>query len=233
VSARAARFGMLLLPAAFLCACAASPRRAKDIPLEPVTPLALIPPPISRTGARLPTPSEDLRRLSGLLTELGLETDPVRAEELFLEGSPASDWTRVALDAYVRRQPLQAVLFAQAAVGEDPDNEARRLLLSALARRTGVDADPQGLLPLSVLVEYELRSAEDAFFDRRFGSAAQHCRRALLLEPGSAKAWQKLGSALYAQGEEAQAREAYRRALRADPRDERLHAFLQEKGWEQ
>jgi tetratricopeptide (TPR) repeat protein len=178
-----------------------------------------------------PTPSLELQRLSRLLAELGLgERDPAREEELFKDETRGGAWVRAALDAYLRRDDLRAVLFAQAAVGDDPGNETRRSLLAALLKRSGIEPDPQGLLPLPALLQHELRLSETAFFEQRYGASAQHSRRALLLDPDSAKAWQRLGSAQYALGQADEAGSAWRKALALDPSDERLRAFLREKG---
>lgn len=198
-------------------------------------PAAQEPPAAEPTGgtgaAEPPSPSLELQRLSRLLAELGLgERDPAREEELFKDETRGGAWVRTALDAYLRRDDLRAVLFAQAAVGDDPGNETRRSLLAALLKRSGIEPDPQGLLPLPGLLQHELRLSETAFFEQRYGASAQHSRRALLLDPESAKAWQRLGSAQYALGQNDEAGSAWRKALALDPSDERLRAFLREKG---
>lgn len=137
----------------------------------------------------------------------------------------------VALEAYAEGNELKAVLFAQAALGADPGNGIRRRFLHAVASGTGIPFDPEGVLPPSALVQHELARAETAFFDRRFGAAAQFCRRALLIAPEDATAWTRLGSSLYAVGDEERAKQAYSRAVALKPGDKSLVKFMAERGW--
>lgn len=166
--------------------------------------------------------SEILGRVGGAqsLTEL------LRSDEL---DGPLS--AGVALEAYAEGSELKAVLFAQAALGADLGNGARRRFLHAVASATGIPFDPEGVLPPAALVQHELARAETAFFDRRFGAAAQFCRRALLVAPEDVTAWTRLGSSLYAVGDEERARQAYTKARTLRPGDESLAKFMAERGW--
>lgn len=137
----------------------------------------------------------------------------------------------LALEAYASGAELKAVLFAQAALGADPGNGARRRFLQAVASATGIPFDPEGVLPPAALVQHELTRAETAFFDRRFGAAAQFCRRALLVAPEDVSAWTRLGSSLYAVGDEERAKQAYTKAAALKPGDETLTKFMAERGW--
>ena len=136
-----------------------------------------------------------------------------------------------ALEAYANGKHLKAVLLAQSALGADPGNGTRRKLLTTLENRTGVSADPEGILPKDSLVHHELSQADAAFFQEKFGAALQHCRRALLVDPQRSDAWQKLGSAHYAAGSGSRARESYLKALELTPKDPILRDFLAKRGW--
>ncbi|MBI5245329.1 MAG: tetratricopeptide repeat protein, partial [Elusimicrobia bacterium] len=173
----------------------------------------------------------DPRRLEAVRESVNAWQGKAYEEELLKDESPGGALAREALDAYARKENLKAVLHAQAALGEDPSHEARRVLLSALSRLTGIETDPEGVLPLAALIHHELKLAEAAFFDQRYGAAIQACRRALLLDPKSSKAWERLGSAQYALGQSEDAREAYLHALELDPDDPALRSFMIEKGW--
>lgn len=175
---------------------------------------------------------EALRRLRWVIQDLDLAERPLRRADLYRGGESAALWVERALEAFVAREDLRAVLFAQAALGADPGNEARRILLRSLSSRTGIDVDPEGVLPLPSLVQHELRKADEAFFAQRFGAAIQACRRALLLDADLAKAWVRLGSAHYAVGERRPARLAYKKALALEPGDAELARFLRESGLE-
>ncbi|TBR20497.1 tetratricopeptide repeat protein [bacterium] len=210
-----------LLAAALAAACV--PKTAARRPETPSAP----PPLVSRPKEHSRV---DARRLA-LLARLG---DPSALSDLLrpddLDGPLLSG---VAVEAYAEGLELKAVLFAQAALGADPGNAARRKLLNVLALDTGIPFDPDGVLPRAALVQHELTRAEAAFFERRFGAAAQFCRRALLVGPEDPEAWTRLGSSYYAVGDEERAKQAYAKARALRPGDEALARFLAEKGWAQ
>lgn len=202
---------------------AAGCRTAPPVP-APAAARAPAPPPVEKKA-----PSRTDARRAALLERLG---GPASFSDLLtpdpLDGPLLAGQ---ALEAYADGRELEAVLRAQAALGADPGNGARRRLLKSLGELTGIPPDPDGILPLSALVQHELAGAEAAFFERRYGAALQACRRALLLSPGDPRAWTRLGSSFYALGDEARARDAWAKAgPAADPA---LARFLKEKGWSQ
>lgn len=211
-----------LLAAALAAACA--PRTAR-VPVPPPAPPSV--------AAVLTAPPGDLSRTdarrAALLARLG---DAAALGELLrpddLDGPLLSG---TALEAYAEGSELKAVLFAQAALGADLGNSTRRKLLNILALETGIPFDPEGVLPPAALVQHELSRAEAAFFEKRYGAAAQFCRRALLISPEDAGAWTRLGSTYFAVGDETRARQAYAKALTLDPDDPTLTKFLTERGW--
>lgn len=136
-----------------------------------------------------------------------------------------------AIEAYTSGEELKALLLAQAAAGAEPGSGPRRRLLKGIEDKTGLKADPDGILPVSGLVHLELQHADEAFFAERYGAAVQSCRRALLLQPDNAEAFKRLGSAHYALQDAASAKEAYQKALELSPKDEELKAFMREKGY--
>lgn len=194
-------------------------------------------PKTSRFAPTVTTPATEAKaarvneRRSALLKRIGdaaALSELLRADDLngpLLAG--------IALESYAEGAELKAVLFAQAALGADPGNGMRRRFLHAVASETGIAFDPEGVLPPAALVQHELTRAETAFFDRRFGAAAQFCRRALLVAPEDVTAWTRLGSSLYAVGDEERARQAYVKARSLRPGDESLAKFMAERGWTQ
>lgn len=211
-----------LLAAALAVACA--PRAAHVPPPLPAPPSA---------AAALTAPAGDRSRAdarrTALLARLGDASalnELLRADDL---DGPLLSGT--ALEAYAEGSELKAVLFAQAALGADLGNAARRKLLNILAAETGIPFDPEGVLPPAALVQHELSRAEAAFFEKRFGAAAQFCRRALLVSPEDSGAWTRLGSTYFAVGDETRARQAYAKALTLDPDDPTLTRFMTERGW--
>ena len=174
-------------------------------------------------------PGRRLGRLERLFDEIELRSDDRRA--LFSrEAGPAGLAASDAIVAYVEGRDVEAVLLASAAVGEDPQTQSIRLLLAAISKGTGLDALHEQLLPRAALVQHKLQRAEKAFFDKRFGEAARECQEAVWLDPRSAPAWTRLGSARWASGEPEKAREAYERALAIDPKNAEVRLFLESKG---
>lgn len=178
----------------------------------------------------IPAPAETASRRVDLLRSAGIsEAGLVQALEPDSYGGQRQ--AAEAIEAYASGEDLKALLLAQAAAGAEPGSGPRRRLLAGIEAKTGLASDPEGVLPLSGLVHLELRRAEEAFFAEKYGAAVQACRRVLLLEPGNAQAWTRLGSALYAVGDSVGANEAYRKALVFSPNDEELKAFMREKGY--
>jgi tetratricopeptide (TPR) repeat protein len=186
--------------------------------------------PQTKTAAPRPAAVQAAARRVDLLRSAGIpDADLARV----LAADPYGGQTQAAeaIEAYASGEELKALLLAQAAAGAEPGSGPRRRLLAGIAAKTGLAADPDGILPLPGIVHLELRRAEEAFFAEKYGAAAQSCRRALLLVPGNAKAWTRLGSALHALGDPVGANEAYQKALVFSPKDDELRAFMRERGY--
>jgi hypothetical protein len=91
-----------------------------------------------------------------------------------------------ALEAYAAGEELKAVLFAQAALGADVGNGARRRLLHVLAAETGISFDPEGVLPPSGLVSTS-SPGPGPFFDAASEPPPSSCRACSW--PRGAAAW--------------------------------------------
>lgn len=199
--------------ALLLCACRTAPGAPSPAP-----------------HALEPAADPDSRRLDLLSQASGEEGDLLQAAVRH-DDFGGSLQMGEAIEAYADGEELRSLLLAQAAVGADPGNGARRKLLETLEAKTGLTADPEGMLPLKALVHLELKRADEHFFGERFGAALQACRRALLLSPKEHEGWMRLGSTHYALGEMDRAKAAYLRARALDPKDAHLERFLLERGW--
>lgn len=136
-----------------------------------------------------------------------------------------------AVEAFAAGEGLKALLFAQASVGADPGNSARRTLLHLISTKSGIAPETDGELPRPALVSHELALANAAFFEERFGEALQRSRRALLLDEASVAGWKARASAELALGDEDRAKVSYARAVQLAPNDKRLVLFLKNRGW--
>ena len=164
-------------------------------------------------------------RLRSLLAQMRLETFP-EAERALESSGDASETALGAVKAFLAAEDRKALLMAHAAVGSDPGNGAFKLLLDAMSRLTFEKVKPDELFPMKTLVQTKLRKAQDAFLESRYDEAAEHCRDALLLEPGSALAHERLGSAYFALGLRAKAVNEWKESLRLKPDNESLKDFL-------
>lgn len=188
------------------------------------------PAPVLAEEERAAQEAERKKRRKEILKAVSESKDPF-AELLRIDGYSGPLMAGSAVEAFAQGRNLAAILFAQAAVGADPGNGSRRRLLSAISRATEIPADPEGLLPLEALIHLELKRADAAFFNEKFGEAIQHSRRVLLLDDSKTGAWLRLGSAHYALGERRRARRAYGTASLLDPQDKTLTRFMAERGW--
>ncbi|MBI4423253.1 MAG: tetratricopeptide repeat protein [Elusimicrobia bacterium] len=175
-------------------------------------------------------PAEVLKRLAGLVGELGLSTSPLRRAALEAPGE-AGQAAHEAIVAYAEGRDLPSVLLASAALGAEPGSEAYRFLLRTLSRRTGFALPEQEAVPRAALAQLKLQRAETAYFEKRYGEAARLCQEALWVDPRNALGWTRLGSARLASGEPGKARDAYRKAFELDPDNGELRRFMASRGW--
>lgn len=171
------------------------------------------------------------RRLEGLLQDLNWSADEGMRPGLLERSGPSGKAAREAISAFLQGRDVEAILLASAAVGEDPQAEEGRMLLAVLSKRTGLEAPREPQLPRAALVQFKLQEAERAFFDRRYGEAARQCQEAVWLDRSNALAWTRLGSARWASGEPAKAKDAFERAHELHPDDEEISKFMRARGW--
>lgn len=166
------------------------------------------------------------RRLKELVTTLQLEqrTD---MQEVYKQQTQAALLSHQAVTSYLDRDDGRAILFAHAAHGQDTRTAAYHEMLLALAKLTRREVRREDILPVESLISRRLQIAVNAVLSRKFGEAVIACQEALLLDPNSAVAWTRLGSAHFAAGDRGEAREAWMNALRLNPGDEKLRKFME------
>ncbi|HBL18656.1 MAG TPA: hypothetical protein DD417_18325 [Elusimicrobia bacterium] len=217
----------LLLALPPCCGCSGSPVRDDRAPAVDGAALT--------EAAAAPAAAERLRRMNSRRSELldevgGLDEAVPQLYRRDDQDGPSA--AARAVEAYADEQSLESVLYAQAALGADPGNPARQRLLKVLEAKTGLPGDPDGILPLTALIQHERQKADQAFFDQRFGAALQACRKVLLLTPEDSRAWVRLGSIQFALGDLPRAEAAYRKARALDPKDAEVVVFMNEHGWQ-
>jgi len=168
-------------------------------------------------------------RLGRLLKRMEIETHPEDSDTL-AEQSLAAQLAGGAIDAYMGREEDQAMVLAHAALGQEPASGVYGRLLDSLASLTGRPMDRDQVLPPQRLAELKVKRAMDAIYVRRFEVAVSLLREALWLDPGSALAWTRLGSAYFASGNRVMALAAYQEALKRNPQDaQKLEKFIDDQ----
>lgn len=168
-------------------------------------------------------------RLRELLREMGAETNPQLEKDL----ARSDEQGRAGLEAvlaFMDRADRKALLWAQAAHGTSADEESFRLLMASIARLTFQKPAEDELLPAKVLVEAKLAKSLDQFETLRYDQAAEECREALMLDPQSALAHERLGSAYFALGLRQKAAAEWKESLRIQPRNDALRTFMRRIG---
>jgi Tfp pilus assembly protein PilF len=169
------------------------------------------------------------QRLRRLVQAMGLEAHSEDQEALKGETQAAFMAYQVVL-AYLANEGDRAAVLAHAGLGLATGSGAMQRLLDAVTQLTGREKDRDQILPPGQLVSLKMRQAVEAVYARRFPSAVQLLREALWLDPNSALAWTRLGSAYFAMGDRPRARAAYEKALELGPADDKLRQFMRAQG---
>ncbi|MBI5597340.1 MAG: PorV/PorQ family protein [Elusimicrobia bacterium] len=164
-------------------------------------------------------------RLRALLAELKLDLTPEGEKTLELDAESA-DTALKGVKALMEGEERKALLLAQAAYGADSGIGVYKALMDAVARLTFQKPRPDELFPVKTLVQAKLGKAHEAFLATRYDEASEHCREALMLEPESALAHERLGSLYFAMGLRAKAMAEWREAMRLDPGNSALKDFM-------
>jgi tetratricopeptide (TPR) repeat protein len=163
--------------------------------------------------------------LRRLLDGLDLAARPQEQEELRAP-TVMADLAERAILSLIEGKLDDAMLLSQVAAGEGPRDSVYARLPQAMARASGRPLDRAGIMPVAAFVRDRVRRTNDAFYAKRFPAAVEACRQNTLVQPDSAPAWERLGSASYAAGDRAAAAAAYAKSLTLDPSNAKLKEFI-------
>lgn len=170
---------------------------------------------------------EKFKKLGGLLEKLELGAD----EQLILKQANAqAALAHAGIGAYLEEDNGRAILFAHAALGQDPRSPVYQKLLRSMSAVTGQEVRREDILPVPALITHRLKQAVDSVFAQKFDAGIKACKDALALDPQNATAHMRLGSAHFAAGDKVSAAAAYRDALQLDPANEKLRQFMAQQG---
>lgn len=166
-------------------------------------------------------------RLRELLTGAEILGQARDGEEL-ASNSVAAGLARRAVQDIVEGGSEKAMVLLHVAAGAGGPGSVYMRLLTSAATQTRQAVNNEDILPPDAFIENRMRKAYDDVYARRFESAVHACRDALIVNPNNVLAWERLGSAYFALGDNANARRAYDRALALDPTNEKLLNFYRE-----
>ncbi|MDD5656863.1 MAG: tetratricopeptide repeat protein [Elusimicrobia bacterium] len=134
--------------------------------------------------------------------------------------------------SYVKQGDARgSVARMREAVDQAPEDGRMLKLLNLVERKAGKEQTKLGWGESGAgLAERKLAQARGRTYDGDYKGAARLAREVLEMQPGNKTAWQVLGSVSYLAGDLGQARQAWERALRIDPEDQAVAAYLMKVG---
>jgi tetratricopeptide (TPR) repeat protein len=170
-----------------------------------------------------------IERMRRLLDAWGIDPRTHDQDDLLaptVEAQLAQDAIRSLFDGRLD----DAMILAQVAGGEGPRGSVFSRLPRGMEKATGRAAVPGATLPVAAFVSDRMRRTGDAFYAHRFSEAVEYCRQNTLVQPDSAVAWERLGSAYVKAGRGDDAAAAYRKSLALDPANGTVRDYLQAHG---
>jgi tetratricopeptide (TPR) repeat protein len=163
-------------------------------------------------------------RLRELVHIMGLEQSPKDQADLKSD-TPAAGFAQKAISRMLDGEPGQALILAHVAAGSAGPDSPEMRALQAIAKITNQNIVREDLQGPGVFVNERLKRLADGVFAQRYEAAIRAGLEALLIDPENALAWTRLGSAYFASGNNAKARDAYDHALKLEPDNEKLRIF--------
>ncbi|MCD6412897.1 MAG: PorV/PorQ family protein [Elusimicrobia bacterium] len=133
---------------------------------------------------------------------------------------------RRATRKYLDRRVDHALEILRYLLTLDPGNAKVIGLINAIKEKEGI-TEPEPELPTGMsLVDKKLYDSLNFFYEGKYEKALKLAQDVLILEPNSALAYKRIGSAFYAIGEIDKALSNWRKSVELDPTDEKLRQFI-------
>ncbi|MEW5900932.1 MAG: tetratricopeptide repeat protein, partial [Acidobacteriota bacterium] len=174
--------------------------------------------------------AEKKNRLAAVTSALGMDENP-ELEKYFRGGEPQAEEAALAMTEYLEGRGLKAFLLAQSASGYSPNEAFYSGFLRTMARLTGNEVRKDEVLPRALMIKEKTRKAASAFYVQNFEYSVRQCEEILLLDPGNALVWTRLGSSYFMMGDRGKSRAAYEKARELDPGDKMTAEFMKAQGW--
>jgi len=127
---------------------------------------------------------------------------------------------------YLDRRVDHALEILRYLLTLDPGNGKVINLIQKIREKEGI-TEPEPELPQGIsLVDKKLYDSLNYFYEGNYEKALKYAQEALILEPNSALAYKRIGSAFYAMGEIDKAVFNWKKSLEIDPTDENLRQFV-------
>ena len=133
---------------------------------------------------------------------------------------------RRSVKKYLDRRIEHSLQILRYLLTLDPGNAKVIALIQAVKNKEGIKK-PEPELPSGMnLVDKSLYDSLNYFYDGKYEQALKLAQDVLILEPNSALAYKRIGSAFFAIGEKDKAVANWRKSIELDPTDEKLRQFV-------
>jgi len=133
---------------------------------------------------------------------------------------------RRSVKKYLDRRIEHSLQILRYLLTLDPGNAKVIALIQAVKNKEGIKK-PEPELPSGMnLVDKSLYDSLNYFYDGKYEQALKLAQNVLILEPNSALAYKRIGSAFFAIGERDKAVANWRKSIELDPTDEKLRQFV-------
>ncbi|MBA3065668.1 PorV/PorQ family protein [bacterium] len=133
---------------------------------------------------------------------------------------------RRAVKKYLDRRVEHTLQILRYLLTLDPGNAQVITFIQAVKNKEGIKK-PEPELPSGMnLVDKSLYDSLNYFYDGKYEAALKLAQDVLILEPNSALAYKRIGSAFFAIGEKEKAIANWKKSIELDPTDEKLRQFV-------
>jgi len=108
----------------------------------------------------------------------------------------------------------------------EPENRSINEVIRIVKKKTGIEEPEEKLVKGMNLVDQKLSESLQSFYDGKYNRVVELCNAVIMIEPGNALAYKRIGSAYYAIGQKEKAVEAWEKSLKLNPADRSLLVFL-------
>ncbi|MBN2407028.1 MAG: PorV/PorQ family protein [Elusimicrobia bacterium] len=165
--------------------------------------------------------NRDLERKLNVLSKIS------RILPVNIKRTAKSDLIKRGIIEYLEKENSKVLILSlNHIITENPTDQQAKELLRLIASIEGIQDPKIRVAEGMSLVEFKLHKALQFFYDGNYAKVIEECQDVLVLEPESAQAYKRMGSAFYAIGNEEKALSSWRKSLNYNPADKSLMEFI-------